>query len=145
MMLREKRALALARRQAMIARHGKREAMRDLAESLEEERRKQGIAERTRALLQSYGAQSGGTSGEGLAAHRRFAGGLANILGEATNTHRLAMQQADRRADELGRADLRLKRVEEREVSARRALEAAKGRRDDAVPAALARKLQTRG
>lgn len=144
-MLREKRALALARRQAMIARHGKREAMRDLAESLEEERRKQGIAERTRTLLQSYGAQSGGASGEGLAAHRRFSGGLANILGEATNAQRIAMQQADRCADELGRAELRLKRIEEREVAARRALEVAKTRRADAVSAALARKLQLRG
>jgi hypothetical protein len=144
-MLREKRALALARRQAMIARNGKREALRDLAESLEEERRKQGIADRTRALLQSYGAQSGGALGESLAAHRRFAGGLANILVEASNGHTLAMQQANRRADELGRAELRLKRIEEREVAAQRALEAAESRRADAVPAALARKLQNRG
>lgn len=143
-MLEERRRLALVRLQAKIARMARREAMRGLAEALDEERRRTALAQRSEALLASAGARAGTASGEELARRTRFAGGIARIARDAAAARGDALRQAEWQAGQLGAAEARARRLAELEIDAASALAAARERHAAALPAAMARKLQSR-
>lgn len=138
----ERRRLALAARQTMIARLGQRQAMRSLAEALVEEQRSQHLAQRSRTLVAASGVKPGEVGADTLAARTAFAAGLAGIAANAAFAAGDAARQAAWQAEALGHAESRLKRLEERERSARQALDQALTKREDAHNAGLARKLQ---
>lgn len=140
----EHRRLALVRLQAMIAAMKRREAMRALAEALDEERRRHALAERSAALLAAAGARAGPASGEELARRARFASGVARIAGDAAAAQGDALRKADWQAGQLAAAEARSRRLAELEIAAASALAAAQARGMALPSAAMARKLQSR-
>lgn len=143
-MLEQRRRLALLRLQAKIARMARREAMRGLAEALDEERRRSALAQRSAALLAGAGARSGAASGEELARRTRFASGIAQIARDAEAASGDAVRQAEWRADQLAAAESRARRLAELEIAAASALAAARERAAAPLAPAMARKLQSR-
>ncbi len=144
-MLEERRRLALVRLQTMIAAMARREAMRGLAEALDEERRRAALGQRSAALLASAGARPGPASGAELARRTRFAGGLSQIARDAAAARGDAQRQAEWQAGQLAAAEARARRLAELEIAAASALAAARERRAAPLPAAMARKLQRPG
>ncbi len=143
-MHREARRLALVQRQALIAGVARRAAMRGLAEALDEERRRAGLAARSRDLLAGAAPRPGASSGAALAARAGFARGVAQIARDALAAAGDAARQTAWQADALAAAEARVKRLREMEDAAARAFKAARARRDAAVPQPMARKLHCR-
>lgn len=139
--MRERRRLALANRQAMIARLGQRQAMRSLAEALGEEQRSHNLAERSRVLVAVSGVKPGEVAADTLAARTAFTAGLAGIAANAAGVADDAARQAAWQAEALAQAENRLKRLEERESAARQALDKALANREGTDIPGLARKL----
>ncbi|ODT00015.1 MAG: hypothetical protein ABS49_06765 [Erythrobacter sp. SCN 62-14] len=142
-MLEDKRRLALVRLQAMIAGMARREAMRALAEALDEERRRSALAQRSAGLLAAASAQAGTTSGAALAARLRFGSGVARLAQDAAAARSDALRQAVWQADQLAVAEARERRLGELERAARSALDAARERSAAMLAGAMARKLQS--
>ena len=138
----EARRLALVRLQGMMAAMARREAMRALADALDEERRRSAVARRSAALLASANPREGAASAATLAERVRFAAGVARLAGDAEAAKSDAQRQAAWQADLLAAAETRARRIAELEASALRALEAARAARADAA-VKLARKLQS--
>jgi hypothetical protein len=143
--MREKRRLALIRRQALMARVARQQALRALAEALESEERSQMLAGRSRMLVAASAPQPGAMLAEAFAARAGFAASLAQLAATAADAASDAARQTEWQAETLSRAETRAKRLAEREDAARAALETAQERREQAhAAAALARKLHTR-
>lgn len=141
--MREKRRLALIRRQALIATVARRQALRGLADALETEARSQAIAARSRTLVAASAPQPGAMAAEVFAARAAFTASLTQLADTAADAAADAARQSAWQADTLAEADTRAKRLAEREAAARAALEAVKLRREQADTPLLARKLQS--
>jgi len=120
----------VAQRQALLADVSQRAAMRGLADALAEETRSASLAQRSRALTQSYGGRSQAQDGAGLEHAARFAGALARLANEAEAARADAVQQSDWQAQSLGQAQTRARRQAERLADAVTAYKNAKERRD---------------
>lgn len=141
--MREVRRLALVQRQALIARIARQQALRGLAQALEDEERSRALAERSRALLAAIASQPGATSGAALAEREAFAASLAKLARQASAAAQDAARQSEWQAETLAKAELRAERMAERAGQARLAVAQARERRADAAGASgLARKLQ---
>lgn len=140
-MIEEKRRLALVRMQAMVAGLARREAMRGLAEALDEERRRHALAERAAQLLASSGARTGTALGEDIARASRFATGIARIADDAAVARGDARRQTEWQASQLASAEARARRLAEIETAAETALFEARDRRTAPLAMAMARKL----
>ena len=140
-MKKEKRRVRVARRQALLADVSQRAAMRGLADALAEETRSASLAERSRALTQTYGGLSQALDGAGLEHNARFAGALATLASDAEAARADAVQQSDWQAQALGEAQARSRRQSERLEDAVAAYKGARERRDhDPAQAASATK-----
>ncbi|KEO89568.1 hypothetical protein EH32_03435 [Erythrobacter litoralis] len=139
--MRERRRLALAKRQLLIAQIAQRQAMRGLADALGEETRSRTLVERSRSLLESYSYVSGLASGEALTERGRFLASLSEVSAAAERAEGDAARQAEWQADVLAKADTRMRRFEDRTLEARRALETELNRRAASPPLGMARKL----
>lgn len=140
--MREVRRLALVQRQALIARIARQQALRGLAQALEDEERSRALAERSRALLAAIASQPGATSGAALAEREAFAASLAKLARQASAAAQDAARQSEWQAETLAKAELRAERMAERAGQARLAVAQARERRADAAGASgLARKL----
>ncbi|MFN3990120.1 MAG: hypothetical protein ACK4IS_07660 [Erythrobacter sp.] len=140
-MLEERRRLALVRLQAMIAGQARREAMRSLAEAIDEERRRSALAMRSAALLAASGAPAGAASGDDLVRRARFASGMAQIARDAAAARSDALRQSEWQAGRLAAAEARARRLAELEIAAASALARARDRVAAPLPTAMARKL----
>lgn len=143
-MIKQQRRLALVRLQAMIAGMARREAMRGLADALDEERRRSALAQRSADLLASAGVRAGAATGDDLARRARFAAGVARIAGDAAAASGDALRQADWQASQLAAAEVRARRLAELEIAAANALVQAQDQRAAQLGAAMARKLHRR-
>jgi hypothetical protein len=143
-MLEEKRRLALVRLQAMMAGMARREAMRGLADAVDEERRRTVLAERSAGLLAAAGARGGASHGADVAQRLRFGGVLARVAGDAAAARGDAQRQAAWQADLLAAAEARARRIGELESAATTAFNAARERAEQRVASAMARKLHGR-
>ncbi|MFL0671389.1 MAG: hypothetical protein ACJLS3_08200 [Erythrobacter sp.] len=144
-MIKEQRRLALVRLQAMMAGMARREAMRALADALDEERRRHALAQRSAALLaEAAGGRAGAAMGDDLARRTRFAAGVARIAGDAAAARGDALRQAEWQASQLAAAEARARRLAELEIAAASALAQAQEQRAAQLGAAMARKLQRR-
>lgn len=141
-MLEQKRRLALVRLQAMMAGMARREAMRALADAVDEERRRSALAERSSGLLATAGARGGSSSGADLVQRLRFGGVLARVAGDAAAARGDAQRQAAWQADLLAAAEARARRISELESAAASAFSAARDRAEQQIGGAMARKLQ---
>ena len=140
-MIKEQRRLALVRLQAMMASLARRDAMRALAEAIDEERRRSALAERSAALLASSGTRLGVALADELARRSCFVRGVARIADDAAAAHSDARRQTAWQADNLAAAEARARRLSELESEAAAALAAACERRAAPLTGALARKL----
>jgi hypothetical protein len=141
--MREARRLALIQRQALIAKVARRQALRGLAEALEAEARSHALADRASALVASSAPQPGATLGAALAARAGFTAGLAQLAVTAADAAGDAARQSAWASETLALAETRSRRLAEREVEARAALDAVKAKAEAARSLPLARKLQT--
>ena len=141
-MIEERRRLGLVRMQAMIAGLARREAMRGLAEALDEERRRSALADRAARLLAGSGARTGTALGEDIARASRFGAGIGRIARDAAEAQSDARRQAAWQARQLATAEARTRRLAELEAAAASALCKARDRHAAPLPAAMARKLQ---
>jgi hypothetical protein len=141
--MREARRLALIQRQALIAKVARRQALRGLAEALEAEARSHALADRASALVASSAPQPGATQGAALAARAGFTAGLAQLAVTAAEAAGDAARQSAWASETLALAETRSRRLAEREVEARAALDAVKAKAEAARSLPLARKLQT--
>jgi hypothetical protein len=139
----ERRRLGLVRMQAMIAGLARREALRGLAEALDEERRRSALADRAGRLLAGSGARPGTALGEDITRASRFAAGVGRIAREAVAARNDARCEAAWQARLLATAEARSRRLAELEAAAESALCKARDRRAAPLPAAMARKLQS--
>lgn len=143
--MRERRRLALASRQLMLAQIARRAAMGALADAVEEEARSAAVSERSRALLSAYGARSAGSDAAALRNHSAFLHALQGIAGQAEKARQDASDQARWQLQTLAAAETRADRLEERRELAQRALRAVLDRREQPLPKGMARKLQSSG
>jgi hypothetical protein len=141
--VREERRLALFRRQALIAKVARRQALRALADALAAEERSALLAARSRTLVAASAPQPGATLGAALAERAAFTASLAQLADTAADAAGDAARQSAWQAETLARAETRAKRLAEREAEARSALEVLKARREQARSLPLARKLHT--
>lgn len=142
--MRERRLLALAARQAMLAQIARREAMAALAEAIVEEERTGSLAERSRALLQEYRARAGEDDAGALRHQISFTSALGRIAQQADRASMDASDQAAWQVTTLASAEARATRIEERREQAKRALEAAIDRREQSHARTMAHKLQSK-
>lgn len=141
--MREARRLALIERQVLMAKVARRQALRGLADALAAEERSALLAARSRQLATASAPQPGATSGAALAARAGFAAGLTQLAVTAAEAAGDAARQSAWASETLAAAETRAKRLAEREVEARAALDAVKAKREAAHALPLARKLQT--
>ncbi|QFT76709.1 hypothetical protein [Erythrobacter sp. THAF29] len=139
--MRERRRLALVKRQKVLANVARREAMGALAGAIGVEARSAALAEKSKALSRQYRADPGQSEGDEVRALAKFAGALADIAKEADCARVDAGRQAEMRQQALAAAETRIKRLDAREKAARAELEKAIERRAQAANAEMARKL----
>ncbi|WP_296719029.1 hypothetical protein [Erythrobacter sp.] len=142
--MREARRLALIRRQALIAKVARRQALAGLAQALDAEARSTALAERSRQLVASSTPQPGAMAAEVFAARAVFTASLVQLAASAADAAEDAARQSAWQADTLAQAETRAKRLAEHEGEARAALGALKLRRAEAEAPLLARKLQSK-
>lgn len=130
-MKREKRAVRVARRQALLAEVSQSAAMRALADALAEEKRSAALAQRSRTLTSAYGGRSQAGDGATLAQTARFAGALAKLAADAEAARADALAQSQWQSEALGQAQTRARRQSERLESARVAFQSAQDRREN--------------
>ncbi|MBV7258930.1 hypothetical protein [Erythrobacter crassostreae] len=143
--MREKRQLALLRRQQMLATIARREAMRSLADAVGEESRSAGLANRSRELAATYQSRIGATNGETVRLSGQFAGSLAALAHYADQSRGQAVEQIESGQEVLAAADNRMRRLSEKAQRAQQDLEARKEGRNAEFGVRLARKLQNDG
>lgn len=141
---REARRLAVIERQALLARIGRRNALASLSAALADEDASSALASRSRGMAEDYAWSGDMREGATLAERARFASALSGIAREAERARDDAARQAEWQAQALAASEQRMKRLQEHEVTARRAVEAAREKRDMVEAGALARKLQGR-
>ena len=127
----------------MLAKIARREAMAALAVALTEERKSAELAERSRLLLQEYGARGEAATGAVLRNHAAFLHSLQNVAQQADEARKDAGDQARWQVETLAAAETRASRLEEQVETARRELAALESKRDSAAAAYVARKLQS--
>ncbi|MEM1196376.1 MAG: hypothetical protein AAGH57_09760 [Pseudomonadota bacterium] len=130
-MKREKRRLALARRQVLLAEVSERAAMLSLATALAEETRSATLAQRSRDLAKAYGGRPDARDGGALGQSGRFSAALGSLAHDAEQARDDASQQAAWHVEALGKAKTKARRQSERLEEARAALEQAQERRQD--------------
>lgn len=143
--MRERRRLALASRQLMLAQIARRAAMGALADAVEEEARSAAVSERSRALLSAYGARGADGDAASFRNHAAFLHSLQAISQKAEQARQDASDQARWQLQTLAAAETRADRLEERREQAQRALRAVLDRREQPLPKGMARKLQSSG
>jgi len=145
---RERRKLALAQRQLLMARLSEREAMRALAGALGEEDRSAALEERSRDLAQDYSVRAfmadTAPLADEIATNARFTASLSTLAGQAGKARADAADQVRWQSDALGAAKTKVQRLEERERTARVGFQQAKAARE-AVRDTMARKLHSKG
>lgn len=143
--MRERRRLALASRQLMLAQIARRAAMGALADAVDEEARSTEVSERSRALLRAYGERNAGVDAGALRNHSAFLHSLQGVAQQAEKARRDASDQASWQLRTLAAAETRADRLEERRERARRALQTVIERREQPLSKGMARKLQNSG
>lgn len=147
-MTREQRQLRLARRQAMLAMLGEREAMRSLASAIAEETRSAALKARSAELVRTYTQRLIGsnppTNAGDLAGLNQFAQALGELASDAQKAHADVLDQARWQADALARARSRARRLSERADQAQARIDAAQLSRE-ATAEGLARELHKHG
>ena len=141
--MREARRLSLLERQRMIAEVARKQALVSLAEAMEAEARSHALAERSRRLVAAAAPVPGVTSGAALQGRAAFTAGLAQLAAQAGDSARDARRQSAWARETLAQAEARARRLAELTTDARRALAAARERREAARAMPLARKLQS--
>lgn len=143
--MREARRLALIARQGLIADVARKQALRGLAEALDNEARSHALAARSRMLVASSAPRPAQTTGAALTGRAAFTASLAQLATTAADAADDAARQAQWQAETLALADTRSRRLAERAAEARIALDLAKARRAEAQEAStMARKLQSK-
>ncbi len=146
-MNREQRKLRLARRQAMLATLGEREAMHALATAIDEEARSAALKQRSQSLANDYSRRTASGEGPGDAADlanlSRFTAALGMLARDAGRAHADAADQARWQADALAAAQSRARRLEDHVDAARAVLDHAREAKA-ALDECLARELQSR-
>ena len=142
--MREARRLALIARQSLIAEVARKQALRGLAEALDNEARSHALARRSRMLVAVSAPKPAATTGAALMERAAFTASLAQLAATAAGAAQDAARQTAWQAETLALAETRAKRLTERAVEARAALDLVKARRAEGHEAsAMARKLQT--
>jgi hypothetical protein len=120
--MRERQRVRLAERQILLARVARREAMSALAGTIAEEARSAALAQRSRALIDSYAARAETVQSDDLRERITMAGALARLAADAERARAEAERRAGNEADTLADSENRLKRLEEHAHKARRTL-----------------------
>ena len=118
-MTREQRRLRLARRQALLADVSHKAAIRSLADAVSQEARCTTLAERSRALLETYKRQGGSVDGAALAQSARFLAAFGNLSDDANKAQADARAQLAWQLEALGQAQDRAQRQSERVETAK--------------------------
>jgi len=139
--MRERRRVALASRQVLLARVARREALAALADAAGEEARTARLTARSRALATEYRRTGDMHDGGALRERTNFAGALEKLARNAEQAGEAAGVQVERQAKALNRAETREKRLAERLEGERRVLREIEDRREAPVPQQLARGL----
>lgn len=143
--MREERKLALLRRQGLIAEVARKQALRGMAEAIDNEARSHTLARRSQMLVAATATQPGATTGAALMGRAAFTASLSQLAATAGSAAQDAARQTAWQTETLALAETRAKRLAEREAEASAALDAVKARRVQAHEAAtLARKLQSK-
>ena len=127
--MRDKRRLRLTERQTLLARVARREAMMALAGTLDDEAKSAALAGRSREMAREYGQRPVVGIAADLHQLSALSAGLARLAKDAEDARHDARQQAEWQVDVLARSETRLKRLEERKVAARRAVQSAAEKR----------------
>lgn len=140
--MRERRRLALAKRQALLAQVERREALAALAEAVAEETRNASLAARSRDLLSSYGQRAGMPEASELRTKAAFVRSLQAIADQADQAHADARDQSHWQSRTLAAAQTRADRYADRLLEAKRELRSVLERREQPLAQRMARKLQ---
>lgn len=139
--MRERRKLAIARRQLMLAQTTRRSAIAALADALANESKSGALARRSQALLKEYSRPREDVDATSLRAQSDFARSLKLVASDAVGAHRDAQDQVSWQTDHLTRIQTKTSLVEEHLDRAKRDLHSALSRREQQLAAQLARKL----
>jgi len=138
----EARRLALIARQSLIAEVARKQALRGLAEALDNEARSHALAARSRMLVAASAPRPIQTTGAALTGRAAFTASLTQLAATAGHAALDAARQAEWQAETLALAETRSRRLAERATEARAALDLVKARRAEAHEAStMARKL----
>lgn len=140
--MRERRRLALAKRQALLAQVERREALAALAEAVAEETRNANLAARSRDLLSSYGQRAGMPEASELRTKAAFVRSLQAIADQADQAHADARDHSHWQSRTLAAAQTRADRYADRLLEAKRELRSVLERREQPLAQRMARKLQ---
>ncbi|MEM7779345.1 MAG: hypothetical protein AAF697_03020 [Pseudomonadota bacterium] len=142
--MREKRRLALARRQLVLAQIARREAIAALGDAIAEEAKSANVAARSGQLVREYGQRpSPGGPAKLLQDHLTFVRSLQAIHEQAREAHEDALDQSRWQASTLAEAQARADRTEQRYAEAKRTLRKVLEQREETTFGRMARRLQS--
>ncbi|MEM9500580.1 MAG: hypothetical protein AAF941_01920 [Pseudomonadota bacterium] len=145
--MRERRRLRLAKRQVMLARVARREAMTSLAGTLDELEKSTSLVDRSRTLASDYSARQREAGAADLRELQRLACGLAGLAVNAEQARLDARQQADWQSETLAVAENKYRKLQDYADDALEAVRRADAARAEPIAPTrtdrLARKLQT--
>jgi len=130
------------KRQTMLARAARREALSAMADATLEETRSARLAARSRELARADRHRGGAMEAGALRNLSTFAASLETLARNAERAREWSAEQASLQARTLSSAETRERRMDERLEAAREALFALEERKSTPVPEPLARGLQ---
>lgn len=143
--MRERRKLALAKHQLLIAKIAKREAMSALARSLDEEQTSAQLADKSRELAKGYQAEIRDADIEDFAARSKFASHLTDLVRDAGRARADAQEQAQYHREALRQSEAREDHLKEFAQVAKRDLDRRLEARASTGDRKLARRLLNEG
>ncbi len=143
--MRERRKLALAKHQLLIAKIARREALSALAKSLDEEHKSAQLADKSRSLARGYRVDMREGDAQMLAVRAHFASSLTDLAKDADRARGDAEEQAQFHREALSQTEAREDRLKDFANAAERDLDRRLEARDRTVEGKLARRLLSDG
>ena len=139
--MRERRKLALAKHQLLIAKIARREAMSALARTLDEEQQSAKLAQKSRELAKAYQTGTSATDVQALIVRAKFASQLTDLAKDADRARADAGEQAQFHREALSQSEAREDRLEDYAKAAKRDLDRRLEAREAPMTGKLARRL----
>ena len=143
--MRERRKLALAQRQLLIAKIARRDALSALAQSLDEEEKSAQLAVKSRLLANGYRLEPCETNAQMIAVRTTFANRLADLAKDADRARADAGEQAQFHREALNQSEAREDCLKDFAKAAKQELDRRLEARDRTVEGRLARGLREGG